>query len=217
MKTDAELKKDVMEELQWAPNINADAIGVAVKDGIVTLTGYVDSYTEKLAAERAAQGVFGVNAIAQKIKVKLSGSDSRSDEDIAGAAVNALGWTTSVPHDRIKVKVQDGWLTLSGKVEWLFQRTAAEDAVRCLIGVKGVTNLITVKPVLKPGDIKTKIEGAFQRNAVLDARRISVETLEDKVILKGVVHSYVEKKEAERVACAAPGVCEVENNIVVIP
>lgn len=217
MKTDAELKKDVMEELQWAPNINADAIGVAVKDGIVTLTGYVDSYTEKLAAERAAQGVFGVNAIAQKIKVKLSGSDSRSDEDIARAAVNALGWTTSVPHDRIKVKVQDGWLTLSGKVEWLFQRTAAEDAVRCLIGVKGVTNLITVKPVLKPGDIKTKIEGAFQRNAVLDARRISVETLEDKVILKGVVHSYVEKKEAERVACAAPGVCEVENNIVVIP
>ncbi len=217
MKTDAELKKDVTDELKWAPNINADAIGVAVKDGIVTLSGYVDSYTEKLAAERSAQGVFGVNAIVQEIKVKLPGSDSRSDEDIAKAAINALGWTTSVPQDRIKVKVQDGWLTLSGKVDWLYQKIAAEDAVLCLMGVKGVTNLITVKPLLKPEDIKTKIESAFQRNAVVEARRISVATRDDKVILSGIVHSYAEKKEAERVACAAPGVCEVENNIVVIP
>ncbi len=217
MKTDAELKKDVMDALKWEPNINDETIGVTVKDCIVTLSGYVSSYTEKQAVERAAQGVFGVKAIAEEIKVKLPGSGQRSDEDIAKAAVNALEWTTSVPHDRIKVKVQDGWLSLSGEVEWYVQKTASEDAVCGLMGVKGVTNLITVKPSIKPADIKTKIESAFQRNAVLDARRIRVETRGDKVILEGIVRTYTEKKEAERVACAAPGVCEVQNNIIVNP
>jgi len=217
MRTDAQLKKDVMNTLKWEPNINDDAIGVAVKDGIVTLSGFVNNYSEKIAAERAAQGVFGVKAIVQEIKVKLQDSDQRSDEDIAKAALNALDWNTSVPSDFIKVKVQDGWISLSGEVEWHFQKNAAEEAVCCLMGVKGVSNMITVKPLLKAEDIKAKIESAFQRNAVLDARRIRVETHGDKVILEGAVRSYAEKTEAGRVACAAPGICEVENKIVVNP
>ena len=217
MKPDALLKRDVMDALKWEPNINAEAIGVAVKDCIVTLSGYVNSYTEKLAVERAVQGVFGVKAIAQEIKVNLPGAGQRSDEDIARAAANTIAWTTSLPHDRIKVTVQDGWINLSGEVEWYYQKNAAEDAVCDLLGVKGVSNLIKVKPSLKPVDIKAKIESAFQRNAVLDAKQISVTYSGDKVILSGMVRSYAEKKEAERVACSAPGVCEVQNNIVVNP
>jgi osmotically-inducible protein OsmY len=217
MKTDSQLKQDVMDELMWEPDINAVEIGVAVKDGVVTLSGYVDSYHEKMAAERAAQGVFGVKAVVQEIKVRLPGSLQRSDEDIAKAAANALAWTMSMLHDRIKVKVQDGWVTLSGQVDWRYQRDAAENAVCNLMGVVGVTNQITVKPSLKPTEIKTKIESAFQRNALLDARRIAVQVRGDKVILEGSVRSYAEKKEAEQAACSAPGICEVENKIVVNP
>ena len=217
MTTDSELKQDVIDELMWEPDINATEIGVAVKDGVVTLSGYVDSYHEKLAAERAAQGVFGVRAVVQEIKVRLPGSLQRSDEDIAKAAANALAWTASVPHDRIKVKVQNGWITLSGQVDWRYQRDAAEDAVCNLMGVVGVSNQITVKPSPKLTEIKTKIESAFQRNALLDARRIAVQVRGDKVILGGSVRSYAEKKEAEQAACAAPGICEVENNITVSP
>ena len=217
MRTDAELKRDVMDELEWEPKVNAEVIGVAVKDGVVILSGEVDSYTEKMAAERAAQGVFSVKAIAQEIKVKLLGSFERSDGDIARAATNALEWKMSVPHDRIKVKVQDGWVTLSGQVDWSYQKNAAENAVCYLMGVIGISNQVTVKPLLKPTDIKAKIESAFQRNAMLDARRITVETRGDKVILEGIVRSYAEKKEAEQAACAAPGICEVKNNIIVGP
>jgi osmotically-inducible protein OsmY len=217
MITDSELKQDVIDELMWEPDINATEIGVAVKDGVATLSGSVDSYHEKLAAERAAQGVFGVRAVVQEIKVRLPGSLQRSDEDIAKAAANALAWTASVPHDRIKVKVQNGWITLSGQVDWRYQRDAAEDAVCNLMGVVGVSNQITVKPSPKPTEIKTKIESAFQRNALLDARRIDVHVRGDRVILEGSVRSYAEKKEAEQVACSAPGICEVENRIAVNP
>jgi osmotically-inducible protein OsmY len=217
MTTDSELKQDVIDELMWEPDINATEIGVAVKDGVATLSGSVDSYHEKLAAERAAQGVFGVRAVVQEIKVRLPGSLQRSDEDIAKAAANALAWTASVPHDRIKVKVQNGWITLSGQVDWRYQRDAAEDAVCNLMGVVGVSNQITVKPSPKPTEIKTKIESAFQRNALLDARRIDVHVRGDRVILEGSVRSYAEKKEAEQVACSAPGICEVENRIAVNP
>ena len=215
--TDSELKRDVMDELMWEPDINAVEIGVAVKDGVVTLSGYVDSYHEKLAAERAAQGVFGVKAVVQEIKVRLPAPLQRSDEDIAKAAVNALTWNMSVPHDRIKVRVQDGSVTLSGQVDWRYQRNAAEDAVCDLMGVVGVTNQISVKPSLKPTEIKTKIESAFQRNALLDARRVAVQVRGDRVILEGSVRSYVEKREAEQAACSAPGICEVENKIIVSP
>jgi osmotically-inducible protein OsmY len=217
MITDSELKQDVIDELMWEPDINATEIGVAVKDGVATLSGSVDSYHEKLAAERAAQGVFGVRAVVQEIKVRLPGSLQRSDEDIAKAAANALAWTASVPHDRIKVKVQNGWITLSGQVDWRYQRDAAEDAVCNLLGVVGVSNQITVKPSPKLTEIKTKIESAFQRNALIDARRIDVQVRGDRVILEGSVRSYAEKKEAEQVACSAPGICEVENRIAVNP
>ncbi len=217
MKTDAELKRDVTDELKWEPGVKAETIGVAAKDGVVTLSGFVDSYTEKMAAERAALRVFGVKAIGQEIKVKLPSSLERSDEDIARAAANALKWNVSVPDDRVKVKVQDGWVTLNGDVDWQYQKTAAEDTVCCLLGVTGVTNLITVKPSIKPSDIKTKIEGAFQRNAMLDARRITVETIDDKVILKGFVRSYTEKNEAEQAAFAAPGIFEFDNRLIVSP
>jgi osmotically-inducible protein OsmY len=217
MNSDSELKQDVIDELMWEPDINATEIGVAVNDGVVTLSGYVDTYHEKLAAERAAQGVFGVKAVVQEIKVRLPGSLQRSDEDIARAAANALEWTASVPLDRIKVKVQNGWITLSGQVDWRYQRDAAEDAVCNLMGVVGVSNQITVKPSPKLTEIKTKIESAFQRNALLDARRIDVQVRGDRVILEGSVRSYAEKKEAEQAACSAPGICEVENRIAVNP
>ncbi len=197
MKTDGELKEDVMDELQWEPAVNAEAIGVAVKDGIVTLSGYVDSYTEKIAAERTVQKVYGVKAIAQEIQVRLPGSSQRSDEDIAKAAANALEWKSSVPRDRIKVKVQDGRITLSGEVDWRYQKETAEEAVCCLMGVTGVTNLITIKPMIKPTEVKTKVEAALQRHAMLDSRRITVEVHDSRVTLRGVVHSYAEKREAE--------------------
>ena len=217
MTTDSELKQDVIDELMWEPDINATEIGVAVKDGVATLSGSVESYHEKLAAERAAQGVFAVKAVVQEIKVRLPGSLQRSDEDIAKAAANALAWTASVPHDRIKVKVQNGWITLSGQVDWRYQRDAAEDAVCNLLGVVGVSNQITVKPSPKLTEIKTKIESAFQRSALIDARRIDVQVRGDRVILEGSVRSYAEKKEAEQAACSAPGICEVENRIAVNP
>lgn len=217
MKTDAELKKDVMDELKWEPDMNAEAIGVAVKDCIVTLSGYVDKYTQKIAAERATSRVFGVKAIAQEIKVRLPGALERPDEDIARSASNALEWNVSVPHEKIKVKVQDGWVTLSGEVEWAYQKDAAEDAVCCLMGVTGISNQIIVEPSTQPADIKAKIEAAFQRHAMLDARRITVDTRGDKVILEGVVHSYAEKKETENAACAAPGIRKVENHLIVSP
>lgn len=217
MKTDRELQQDVMTELRWEPSVDATEIGVAVKDSVVTLSGYVDSYAEKLAAERVAGRVFGVKAMAQEIKVRLPSSFERPDEDIAHAVANALEWNMSVPHDRIKAKVQDGWVTLSGDVDWRYQKDATEDAVCCLMGVVGVSNQITVKPSIKPLDVKAKIESAFQRNAMLDARRITVETRGDKVILRGSVRSWAEREQAQVAACAAPGVCEVENNIIISP
>lgn len=217
MKTDAELQQDVMNELIWEPTIKAAEIGVAVKDGVVTLSGYVDSYVKKGAAERAAARVFGVRAVAEEIQVRLPGSLKRSDEDIAGAVANVLEWNVLVPHDRVKVQVQDGLVTLSGEVDWWYQKNAAEEAVRYLMGVVWFSNQITVKPSVKPMDVKYKIESAFQRNALLDSRRITVETHGSWVILKGSVRSFGERAEAQWAAWAAPGVSEVENNIIISP
>jgi osmotically-inducible protein OsmY len=217
MKTDELIQNDVIKELKWEPSVDATKIGVSVRDGIVTLSGYVDTFIEKLAAERVASRVIGVKAIAEEIKVRLPQSYERNDADIAEAALNALEWNVLVPHEQIKVQVQDGMIILSGEVERGYQRDAAHDAVCCLVGVKGVTNQITVMPSVSPVGIKSKIKSALKRHSVIDARGLIVETVGSKVILSGSVHSWTDKQEAGSAAWAAPGVSDVENNIVVLP
>jgi osmotically-inducible protein OsmY len=217
MKTDAQLQHDIVEELNWEPSINATHIDVAVKEGVVTLTGYVSSLTEKWTTEHVVKGVARVKAVADDLEVRLPGASERTDSDIARAAVNALEWNTSVPHDRITVTVREGWLTLEGSVDWPYQKAAAEDTVRHLMGVKGITNMLTVQPKVTATEISAKIAEALKRNAALEAQKIWVETEGSKVILRGNLHSWLERAEAERVASAAPGVTAVENHINVTP
>jgi osmotically-inducible protein OsmY len=217
VKTDAELQQDVMNELKWEPTIKAAGIGVGVKDGVVTLSGYVDSYVKKWAAERAAARVSGVRAVAEGIQVRLPSSLKRSDEDLAAAVANVLEWNILVPHDHVKVQVQDGLVTLSGEVDWWYQKNAAEEAVRCLMGVVLFNNEIRVKPPVKPLDVRDEIESAFRRNALLDSRRVTVETRGSSVILSGRVRNWAERAEAQWTAWAAPGVSDVENNIIISP
>jgi osmotically-inducible protein OsmY len=212
---DIELRQNVMDELTWEPMVDPAEIGVAVTDDVVTLSGYVDSYSEKMAAERAAKRVYGVTAVANEIEVKLPGLMERTDPEIAGAARDALNWSTLVPGAKITVTVQNGWLKLEGKVDWQFQRTEAEDIVRNLTGVKGVTNLISIQEKPKPVQIESDIEKALKRSAEVDARRIWVETDDGRVILHGNVRSWLERREAEDAAWAAPGVTRVENEISV--
>jgi len=212
---DLELKKAVESELNFEPSINAAEIGVAVKNGVVTLSGRVPSYWEKIAAERAAARVAGVKAVANELEVRLPGSSERTDEDIARAAVDTLKWNVLVPADRIKVKVSKGWVTLEGTVDWQYQKSAAEKTVRKLTGVVGVTNLIEVKPSVSKAEVKSAIEGALKRLAEVDANRIQVETEDGKVILSGTVRSWFEREEAERAAWAAPGVRAVEDHIAI--
>lgn len=209
MKTDSQLQQDVIAELQWEPSVTAPGIGVEVRNGIVTLAGEVASYAEKLTAERAAQRVHGLKALTTELKVKLGDSGKRSDADIAQAVQNALYWSTWVPDDTTQVMVEKGWVTLSGSVEWQFQKQAAQDGVRPLAGVVGVSNLITVKPGLSVSLIKADIEAALQRGAAADAKKIMVSVDGSDVTLTGKVGTWNEREAATTSAWGTPGVRNV--------
>jgi osmotically-inducible protein OsmY len=217
MKSDSEIERDVKEELMWNPDLDATDIAVSVKNGVVTLTGFVRSYADRLEAEAGAKRVAGVVGVANDIEVRLPSVDERPDPDIARDAVSALKTQLPFSSERIKVIVKSGWVTLEGEVEWQYQKTTAENAVRRIKGVKGVTNLIGLKPRAEPSEIKKKITDAFRRNAEVDANRIQIETNGSEVILKGSVRSWIEREEAERVAWSAPGVTKVEDRMVVAP
>jgi osmotically-inducible protein OsmY len=217
MKSDSQIERDVKEELQWDPDLDATDIAVSVKNGVVTLTGFVKSYTDKYEAEAAAKRVAGVVAVANDLEVRMPSVDERPDPEIARDAVAAIKSQLPISSERIKIVVKNGWVTLEGQVEWQYQKNAAENAVRRIKGVKGVSNLIVLKPRVQPEEIKSKIMEAFKRNAELDANRIQIETNGSEVILKGTVRSWIEREEAERVAWSAPGVTKVEDRIVVSP
>lgn len=212
---DSELRDDVLEELNWEPAVNPSEIGVAVTDGVITLSGVVDSYFEKVAAEQAAKRVFGVRAVANEIEVKLPGTAERTDTDIARAARDILDWSAIIPGGQVTVTVEDGWVKLEGTVDWQYQRREAESVVRNLTGVTGVSNQIVIREQPKSAEVQSKIENAIRRRAELDARHIRVETHGGRVVLHGSVRSWLEWREAEDAAWAAPGVTSVENRIVV--
>jgi len=215
MRNDADIRRDVESELQWDPSIDDRRIGVAVNNGVVTLTGDVPHYSGRWAAEDCAKRVNGVRAIANDIQIKMPASGERTDTDIAEAAANALRWNVSLSGTDIKPVVKDGWVSLSGQVSWGFQRITAEVSVRNLMGVRGVSNEITVKSTVKASDVKQKIEDAFKRHAVLDAKDIQVVVHNATVTLNGHVHSWQEREDATLAAWAAPGVNTVDNRLAI--
>jgi osmotically-inducible protein OsmY len=215
MRTDSDIKRDVEAELKWDPDIDPTDIGVAVKSGVVTLTGFVRSYSSKYQAEADVKRVSGVVGVANDLEVHLPSDSQRPDPDIARDAVAALKAELPYSSANMKVIVKDGWLSLEGTAEWNYQRTRAEEAVRRIKGIKGVSNLIALKPRVAPSDIRSKIEDAFRRNAEIDAKSITVEADGTEVILKGTVRSWAERQEAERAAWRAPGVTKVDNRITI--
>jgi osmotically-inducible protein OsmY len=216
-RTDDEIQRDIIEELKYDPTFGGDDIAVSVRDGVVTLAGYAKSYMDKWQAERVVSRIKGVRAVANDLEVRLASSSERPDPEIARAAIDALEWNVSVPADRIKVKVEKGWVTLEGEVDWSFQKEAAERTVRSLTGVRGVTNLIAVAARPAAQDVKQKIKEALKRGAEIDADHITVELDGGKAILKGTVRSYAEWRDAARAAAKAPGISQVENKLVVDP
>ena len=215
VRTDEEIQKDVLEELKWDMRVHPNEVGVAVKDGIVTLTGWVDSYSKKMAAEAAAHRVHSVKAVVNDIEVHLPGSAERTDLDLAQAVLNALRWDAGIPAGKLDVTVSQGWVTLKGEVEYGFQKIDAEKAIRHVSGIRGITNLITVKPHVSPADLKQQIERELVRNAETDASNIKVEVEGGRVTLRGTVRAYAEKKAAEEAAWTTPGVTEVKNLITI--
>lgn len=215
--TDKDLKQHVERALEWEPSVDAADIGVSVEAGVVTLRGNVASYAEKLAAERVALAVYGVKGLANDLLIHIPNVFQRTDTEIAQAAAGALRWSVLIPKDRVTVTVSNGWLNLQGTVDWQYQRGAAVRAVQDLTGVKGVTNKIAVKARVRATDVRTEIEAAFRRNAVIDARRINVTATDGTVILSGNVHSWSERRQAERAAWAAPGVVQVDDRLAIVP
>jgi osmotically-inducible protein OsmY len=214
-RTDAELQRDVSDELRWDPQTRDTEIAVAVKDGVVTLAGFVNSWAQKYWAQRVAERVSGLHAIADELQVKLPGSSQKTDTELAHAVTNALRDDVLVPAEKIKARVDDGWVTLEGTVDWQFEREAAERAVRRLVGVKSVTNLIALRPQPLPVDVQQRIKDALRRSAEIDAERIMVDVQGNKVILRGTTHSWAEMREAERAAWAVPGVTQVEDRLTI--
>jgi osmotically-inducible protein OsmY len=214
--SDMNLRQNIIDELDFEPSVNSAHIGVAVANGVVTLSGYVGTYAEKRAAEKAVRRVKGVRAIAEEIKVRFPSDKKTADAEIATRAVNILHWDAVVPEGSIQIKVQDGWVGLSGQVDWRFQRSAAESAIRRLSGVVGVVNSIAIKPRVQPEDVKRKIENAFQRSAAIEAQRINVSVRDGgHVTLDGVVHDWRERQAAQYAAWSAPGVTRVEDRLTI--
>ena len=213
MKTDSQLKRDVMDELAWDPAVSANAIGVAVKDGVVTLSGHLDTFAEKVAVQRAVRRVTGVRAMAIELDVKLAPQHQRSDTEIAAAAEHALRWNIVVPADRVRATVEQGWVQLTGEVEWDYQRQAAYKSVRSLTGVVGVSNEITLRQRTTPADLAQRIEDALKRQALREAHRVQVTVENGTVTLKGSVHSWQERDAAQGAAWSAPGVRDVVNQL----
>lgn len=214
--TDRNLHQAVLDEFEWDPSFNAAHIGVAVEGGIVTLSGHVASYAEKVAAERAAKRVAGVRGVAQEIEVRYPSDKKTADDQIAKRALDMLSWDTTIPEDKISVTVQKGWVTLSGEVNWGYQRIQAENAVRRLSGVTGVTNAIAVTTSARATDVKERIEKALKRNAEVESNRIRVSVTGGKVVLEGNVKAWYERDLVERTAWAAPGVTAVEDRISIL-
>ena len=215
--TEHKLRQDVECAIEWEPSVDAGNVGVSVSAGVVTLRGEVRSYAQKAAAERVALSVSGVQAVANDLVVRLVSDHERSDTDIAQAALSALAWNSVVPPNRVTVTVANGWLTLNGTLDWRYQKDAAGFAVRYLLGVRGVTNTITVKPRVEAADLKAKIEAAFKRSAEIDGKNVTVVAMGDTVVLNGHVRSWAERREAERTAWAAPGVSHVDDRITITP